>query len=141
MAVGLRDETWHAGAVMLQHMPEEEQNTSAGNRNLEEDPWRRAMILLDTCTEDELLDSNLSSDTLLHHLFHEDGVRVFTPKTVQKGCRCNRDKVKNIISLMSEEDRAYMAQDNGTISMRCEFCSKDYLFDLKNQSDFVGIKT
>ena len=37
------------------------------------------MILLGTATDDELLDPTLRPDDLLFRLFHEDGVRVFTP--------------------------------------------------------------
>jgi molecular chaperone Hsp33 len=128
MAVGQRGTRWRAGAVMLQSMPEDQKKALG---NTDEDDWRRAMILLDTCTENELLDPDLHSNILLTRLFHEEGVRVFTPVDVYKGCRCDSEKVRNIIAMMPEEDRAYMEVD-GKITMRCEFCSRDFVFDPKN---------
>ena len=115
---------------MLQHMPEDEKNSQAGVGNLDEDDWRRAMILMDTCTEEELLDPELHSNIVLHRLFHEEGVRVFEPIEVKKGCRCSSSKIENILSMMPEEDIEYMTVD-GKLSMRCEFCSRDFTFDLE----------
>ena len=130
MSAGLRDGKWRAGAVMLQHMPEDERNAQAGAGNIEEDDWRRAMILLDTCTDDELLAPDMHSNLLLMKLFHEEGVRVFEPQAVQKGCRCDSKKVERIILGMSQDDLDYMA-DGMEVSMRCEFCSREFVFDLK----------
>ena len=57
MAVGQRDGKWRAAGIMLQHMPEDDgRGDDAPISNLEEDDWRRAMVLMDSATEDELLD-------------------------------------------------------------------------------------
>ncbi len=128
MAVGKRDGKWRASAIMLQHMPEDEKNIEAGVGNIREDDWRRAMILLDSCTEDELLSPEIDQNELLFRLFHEDGVRVYDPKPVQKGCRCDENRVKTLLSGMDKSDIEYMDVD-GKISMTCEFCSKTYSFD------------
>ena len=130
MAVGKRGKHWRASAIMLQHMPEDEMNPEAGHGNLKEDDWRRAMILLDSCTEDEFLDPELDSDALLMRLFHEEGVRVYERHKVTKGCRCDTQRVKNILYTMSEDDIKHMSVE-GTIEMTCEFCSKIYSFDEK----------
>ncbi|MDH5722111.1 MAG: Hsp33 family molecular chaperone HslO [Alphaproteobacteria bacterium] len=125
MSVGQRDDKWRACAIMLQNMPEEDKGHQG---NLEEDDWRRAMILLDSCTQDELLAEDLESDQLLIRLFHEEGIRVFERKTVQKNCRCDIERVKNILRTMSEEDIEYIKKDD-KISIKCEFCSTEYIFD------------
>ncbi len=128
MAVGQRDGKWRASAIMLQNMPEDGANNLAGVANVEEDDWRRAMILLDSCTEDEFLSPALDSNDLLFRLFHEDGVRVYDRQPVQKKCRCDRERVENILFTMSEEDLEHVCV-NGSIDMTCEFCSKTYVFD------------
>jgi len=128
MAVGKRDGKWRAGAIMLQHMPEDEKNDQAGSGNLKEDDWRRAMILMESCTEDEFLDANLDSDALLMRLFHEEGVRVYERKGVQKNCRCDIERVQNILLTMSHEDIEHIDED-GFIHMTCEFCSTTYDFE------------
>lgn len=138
MAVGQRDGLWRASAIMLQHMPEDEKNAQAGLGNLNEDDWRRTMILMDSCTEDEFLDKDLDSDELLFRLFHEDGVRVYDRKEINKGCRCDETRVQNILYSMDESDVDYMDKD-GIIAMTCEFCSKTYEFNtddvLKNMKE------
>jgi molecular chaperone Hsp33 len=86
------------------------------------------MILMDTCTEDELLDPKMHSYELLTRLFHEEGVRVYPPLSVSKGCRCSVEKVESVMSMMSEDDIEYMTVD-GRIEVKCEFCSRDFIFD------------
>lgn len=125
MAVGQRDEAWHAGGIMLQTMPEDEANIRSGVSNLDEDDWRRAMVLMDSVTEDELLSTELSINDVLIRLFHQEGVRVFDPTTVKKGCRCSQERVENMVSMMGEDDIAYMVE-KGQIEMMCEFCSTVY---------------
>ncbi len=129
MAVGRRGEHWRAGAIMLQHMPEDQKNPQAGAGNMREDDWRRAMILLDTCTETELLDPKLHRNDLLLRLFHEESVRVYDALPMRQGCRCNPQKVEKILRQMPEDELEYMAEE-GVISMHCEFCASDYTFDL-----------
>ncbi len=127
MAVGQRDGKWTASAIMLQHMPEDEKNPEAGFGNMKEDDWRRSMILLDSCTEDEFLDPELDPSQLLFRLFHEEGVRVYDRTPVQHKCRCDVQRVENILYTMPDEDIQHMSVD-GTIAMTCEFCSKTYEF-------------
>ena len=126
MGVGLRDGKWRAQGLMLQRMPEEG-GTASGN--IEEDDWRRAMILMQSCKEDELLDPGLSAEDILTRLFHEEGVRVYDPRFLEKTCRCSFEKVEAVLKTMPEEDKQDMAED-GVITMTCEFCNQDYVFDL-----------
>lgn len=119
------DGMWRAGAIMLQHVPEHEK-IPQDHKPVPEN-WNRARILLETCTPDELLDARLHDDTLLYRLFHEEGVRVYAPQPVTKGCRCTRDKLQSILALLSEDDRDHATVD-GQIVMTCEFCNKDFSF-------------
>lgn len=128
MAVGQRDGEWRSAGIMLQKMPEEQTVRFQSNRvDLDEDDWRRTMIFLQSCTEEELLDPNLAPNDLLTRLFHEEGVRVFEPRVVTKSCRCSNDKVESVLNMMSDDDIDYMDKD-GEISMKCEFCSKEYIY-------------
>jgi molecular chaperone Hsp33 len=88
------------------------------------------MILMDTASENELLDPGLHSNNLLFRLFHEEGVIVFEPKKAQKNCRCDSEKVISVLQTMSDDDLAYVIKE-GAISVKCEFCSKEYNFDPK----------
>ncbi len=146
MAVGRRvsedgQAHWRSGGLMLQKMPEDGgvRGVKQPLGNVDEDDWRRSMVLLDSCTEDEMLDEDLHSNVLLRRLYHEEGVRVFPSHGVQKGCRCSEGKVESVISMMSQEDLAYMVDDDKII-VTCEFCARDYTFDaaayVKKPEDF-----
>lgn len=124
-----KDDTgmWRVGAIMLQHVPDHS-NIPQDSKPVAEN-WNRARILLDTCTDAELLDSKLHDETLLYRLFHEEGVRVYTPHSVAKGCRCTPEKLKGVLSMLSDDDLAHAATE-GHITMTCEFCNKDFVFGL-----------
>ena len=129
MAIGQRGGLWRGGGIMLQNMPEDDGYSETSRKgNMDEDDWRRAMILMESCTDDELLDESLHSNVLLTRLFHEESVRVFKPLDVFKGCRCSEEKVQSMLLMMSPEDLDYMEQDDGQISMRCEFCSQEFVY-------------
>jgi len=137
LAVGKRNGKWRASGIMVQRVPEDGglENAQHGELlkgeaaqlgHLDEDDWRRAMILLHSCTDDELLDANLPGYELLLRLFHEEGVRVYEPTKLRAQCRCSVEKIENILAMMSDEDLEEMVVD-GNISMQCEFCSHDYV--------------
>ena len=94
LAAGQREGQWCSAGLMLQHMPDEGgfEDKQSHSSNLDEDDWRRAMILMQSCTENELLDSELNSHDILMRLFHEEGVRVFEPTALSHSCRCSEDK-------------------------------------------------
>ncbi|TNE56782.1 MAG: Hsp33 family molecular chaperone [Alphaproteobacteria bacterium] len=123
-------ESWRAGAIMLQHLPQPNRQKVAG----EEDPkeiWNRVNILLSTTEPHELLDPMLSPEQLLFRLFHEDGVRVFDARHFQAGCSCDAGRVLSVLRRFDEEDQRDMLQD-GKINVRCEFCNAAYDFTLED---------
>ncbi|MBI1301795.1 MAG: molecular chaperone Hsp33 [Alphaproteobacteria bacterium] len=131
MAVGQRDGKWRASIIMLQDMPEEEGSAHTASGNTDEDSWRRTMILLDSCTEDEFLDPDLDADQLLIRLFHEEGIRVYDRHEVYKKCRCSAGRVENILLSMETEELEDIDK-KGKIEMTCEFCSTEYSFNTKD---------
>ena len=127
MAIG-RDpmtDRWHAGAIVMQALPVTDPRREA---EAEED-WRRAMILLGTATDEELLDPALEPDDLLFRLFHEDGVRVFEPLALNPGCRCDEQRVWAMLESFPLDDLESMRQEDGSITVTCQFCSRVYHFD------------
>lgn len=131
LAVGQRAGVWRSAGLMLQHMPEEggERGVRAAS-NLSEDDWRRAMILMQSCTEDELLSPDLNAHDILIRLFHEEGIRVYDPIALRHQCRCSQKRVENILKMMPIEEQEELVE-GGIIKMTCEFCSMDYKIDPK----------
>lgn len=130
-----QDGKWRGGGIMLQKMPDEDDEADLTRKEAQEN-WERGRILMESVKDEELLDQGLHSNMLLHRLFHEEGVMVFTPHNVQKNCRCDAGRVESILLQMPKDDRDYMVQD-GKITMTCDFCAKSYSFDPKDIDDKI----
>ena len=127
------EERWRAGGVMVQFVPGEGGTRERGEEVLmaEEDheAWNRAAILLETAKADELLDPTVAPEQLLYRLFHEDGVRVFAPKTAHFACTCSREKVAGVLAQYTRADIDDMIVD-GAVEVSCDFCRQQYRFAL-----------
>lgn len=119
-------QSWSAGAIMIQHLPQ----SGEGKKESEDTPeeiWNRVNILMATTEDHELTDPSLSSQELLYRLFHEDGVRAFEPSEIGPGCTCGEEKVRGVLSGFDPDERADMVVD-GKIEVTCEFCNSVYDF-------------
>lgn len=121
--------TWRSASLMLRHLPGHG-GTASGHGSAEEraENWNHVRVMTDSLRSHELLDTHLPLHDLLYRLYHEDGVRVYAPSHLALGCRCNRDRLANVIRTFTAEERAEMTE-NGVISAICEFCKTDYRFD------------
>ncbi len=125
ISAGKGDGGWRAGGVMIQRLPDPEREVPSSDS---EDDWRRAMILLGSATDAELLNPALAANGLLFRLFHEDGVRVFPPASLSFSCRCSRERVAGMLGSLPRAELEDMKED-GMVSVQCEFCTDTYLFD------------
>lgn len=127
---------WRGQAVLLQKMPEDEQGeTHLGN--VREDDWRRTMVLLQSAKEEEMLSPDISAQEMLFRLFHEEEIRVYDTRALTKDCRCSRKRLGALLHTMSDDDLEHMTVDRD-ITMRCEFCSRDFVF---NASEIMNART
>lgn len=122
LAVGRAETGWRGGAIMLQRVPG---TVGAADGGDDAESWRRGMMLLQTCTDRELLDPQLGEQDLVYRLFHEESIRIYEPRPLRHGCRCGPEKVANLLRSMSREEVDSLAQD-GRIEMKCEFCGRSY---------------
>jgi molecular chaperone Hsp33 len=93
-------------------------------------PWETAQQLFATLTDAELIDPELTTDTLLYRLFHEDGVRVVETHNVNADCRCSRERLLDTLKSFERTALEDMAEED-VISAKCEFCATDYKFPLE----------
>jgi molecular chaperone Hsp33 len=119
---------WRAGAVLIQHLPEDDAGRVHKNPDEDEEDWRRAGILLHSVADVELLDRTLDLNSLLFRLFHEERVRVFPPHAVQRGCRCSAERVERVLQSIPRAELDDLKID-GEVVVTCEFCSESYRFD------------
>jgi molecular chaperone Hsp33 len=129
------DDTGHvAGGLLVQHLPEGEEGRDRLHTRLDHPEWDHVRILAETVKDSELADPALPLDDLLWRLFHEEEeVRVLQAIPLAKGCRCNLEHIKGVISRFDPAERAEMVDQDGFISVDCEFCSRVFPISL---SDF-----
>ena len=112
--------SWRAGGMVIQNIASDDARGST------EEAWDNAQALFETLGEDELVDPQVSPETLLYRLFHEDGVRVFEPRGLRAYCRCSDDRVLAMLRAFPEKDLEEMTEPDGTIKVTCEYCSRSY---------------
>ena len=128
------DDTGHvAGGILVQHLPEGEEGRDRLHTRLDDPEWEHVRALAETIKGHELTDPDLPLETALWRLFHEEETRVLEPAALKKGCRCNFEYIRSVISRFGAEERSDMVDEDGFISVDCEFCSRIFPFSL---SDF-----
>ncbi len=136
---------WRAGGLMVQFLPDSPErrrqidldpgdapNDYKADAEAVDDAWTEARALAETIEDHELVDPTLSSERLLYRLFHERGVKVFEPQTVQDACRCSRERIDAMLRRFTPRERTDMIGDDGKIGVTCEFCSVYRAFDPKD---------
>ena len=128
------DDTGHvAGGILVQHLPEGEEGRDRLHTRLDDPDWEHVRLLAETIKGNELSDPALPLADALWRLFHEEEVRVQGAIALRKGCRCNFDYIRAVIARFDPAERARMVDEDGFISVDCEFCSR--VFPL-SPSDF-----
>jgi molecular chaperone Hsp33 len=126
--IDLKENVWNGAAMMLQQMGlETGTHEAAVSADEKTEHWRRSMMLMGTLKPQELLDDTKPLNTILYQLFHEEGVRVFLPIEIKKGCRCSFEKICTVLEPMPQLEKDELAV-NGIISVTCEFCNTTYDF-------------
>lgn len=131
---------WRAGGILVQFLPQSDERMRHADLPggdapegtptpaiEEDDAWLEAKILVDTASDSELTDPAIGSERLLYRLFHERGVRIFDAGLVEDKCRCSRESLFQVLSKMEQDE----LKDNvveGKITVKCEFCSTDHIF-------------
>lgn len=126
------DDTGHvAGGILIQHLPEGEEGRERIHTRLDHPEWEHVRALAETIKGSELVDRDLALDDLLWRLFHEEEeIRLLSTVALTKGCRCNFEHIRGVISRFPAAEREQMIDDDGFISVDCEFCSRVFPISL-----------
>ena len=108
-----------ASGMLLQKLPEQAEDDA--------DAWSRVTHLAATLQDDELM--QLSTQALLHRLYHEEDVRLFDAQPVAFQCSCSRDSVAQMLRMLGAEEVEAALSERETIEVHCEFCNHRYEFD------------
>jgi molecular chaperone Hsp33 len=111
---------WRAGGILLQRTAEAAKN---------DDDWERLKMFIATIEDFELVDTALKAEDLLWRLFHEDEIRVLPFERLQFRCDCSADRIVGVLRSYKEDERKNLADSDGIIRARCEFCGKTHEVD------------
>jgi molecular chaperone Hsp33 len=117
LAAGLGT-AWRSAALMIQRLPGESPDPDA---------WNRTLHLLDSLSEEELLNADLSPEDILYRLFHAERPRVFSSAGVEARCRCSRERAIGALRLVPDEDLPDLLVD-GRYVVTCQFCNMSHVF-------------
>src|SRR3546814_4568371 len=114
-----------AAGLLVQHLPEGEEGRERLHVRLYHPEWEHVHVLAETLKNEELTDPHLPLEEIVWRLFHEEEeVRVLMPTALGRGCRCNIDHIRDVISRFPADQSAEMADELGAISVDCAFCSR-----------------
>jgi molecular chaperone Hsp33 len=109
----------YCGGIILQQMP--------GESAASEDDWRRLGFMIATLRPEDLSDG--ATPELLHKLFSEDDVRVFSQRSLRFRCRCSQLKVEEALRMLGESETRDVLAELGEVIVKCEYCGKVRSFD------------
>jgi molecular chaperone Hsp33 len=118
--------SWEAAGMMIQKMPGE------GGKDMEKDnnqeAWNEAKVLMDSMSEEEIFDHDLSSENLIHRLYYANHMVVSGIKNYRFQCRCSRDRLLNTLRSFDQKEIDAMSEKN-KVTVTCDFCSNNYIFE------------
>lgn len=109
-----------AAGMLLQRLPDDSLTD-------DDDAWGRAVHLGSTITREELL--ALPVPEIIHRLYHEEDIRLFSRVPVSFRCSCSRDRVESVLRMLGHGEIHSILAEQGTVRVDCEFCGNRYEFD------------
>ncbi len=101
------------GGLLLQKLPEADDKDADG--------WERVTALAATVKEEEL--RTLPAEILLHRLFHEETVELYSPRKVEYDCPQDRERVLAAIKALGEEEVRRILEQEGAVVVHNELCN------------------
>lgn len=123
-----------AGGLLLQQLPAQ----LASDPQQRADQWAHACTLAGTIQPPELLE--LPTEELLYRLYHEDTLRLFEPAPVRFSCSCSRERTMYALSALGAAEVEDLLQEQGSVTMDCEFCNQQYRYVREDLQDILGAK-
>ncbi|MEH6591023.1 MAG: Hsp33 family molecular chaperone HslO [Halioglobus sp.] len=120
-----------AAGMLLQQLPVQETPDPAERQ----DQWEHACALASTVSSQELTD--LSAEQMLHRLYHQDPMRVFSPESIEFSCNCSRERTYNALATIGEAEINDILVEQGSITMDCEFCNQQYSFSPEDLKELI----
>lgn len=118
-----------AAGLLLQVLPTDTDNT---------DEFEHLSQLTDTIKNEELF--QLDAQKILYLLYHQENVKIYPAKKISFKCTCSRERSSNAIAAIDRQEAEQMLDENGSITLHCDYCGADYEFDHNDFSFIFGQK-
>ncbi len=70
-----------------------------------------------------------SAEQVLHRVCGEYDCRLFAGAPVNFVCRCDAERVRNVLRSLGVDELRSIIDEQGAVSVTCEFCGRPYRFD------------
>ena len=109
--------------VLVQKLPD----PAHSNESDMKDVWEDAQRGIERLSTTDLLVRPV--EELLERGFAEQDMRLFKGTPVQFECRCSQGRVSSLLRALGEEEVRDVLQEQGSVTVTCEFCHRPYRFD------------
>ena len=109
---------------------------SLANREKMNDDFDHLCQLTNTIKANEIFD--LEAQGLLYRLYHQEKVELYPSQSVSYVCGCSKDKCLTAISQMDENELNNILNEQGKMSMTCDYCITTYDFFDTDLAPFIS---
>lgn len=116
-----------AGGLLVQYLADGEEGRERLHVRMDHPDWEHVATMAGSISHEELLDNELTLETIIWRLFHEESeVRVQPGSALSRGCRCSAEYYTAVISRFPKAEREDMRNETGAICVDCAFCAKTF---------------
>ncbi|WP_281648414.1 Hsp33 family molecular chaperone HslO [Parendozoicomonas sp. Alg238-R29] len=121
-----------AAGFLLQALPHQKDKDLAART----EHWEHFTVLAETLKDEEMLE--LSTEEVLHRLYHEEDIRLFDGETIKYHCNCSRERTGSALITVDPADIQEILEEQGQIDMDCQFCNTRYTFTEADIHQLLG---
>lgn len=111
-----------ACGMFLQVLPTSSQSTDKNETHFE-----HLSTITDTIKDEELFE--LAAEDILHRLYHQEDVELYTPSKIVFKCSCSKERSAAALANVNKEELLDIVAKDGDIKMNCQYCHTEYCFD------------
>ena len=109
--------------VLVQKLPDPVHSNESDMKEV----WEEAQRGIERLSTTDLLLRPV--EELLERGFAAQDMRLFKGTPVQFECRCSEGRVSNLLRALGEDEVRDVLQEQGAVTVTCEFCQRPYRFD------------
>ena len=109
--------------VLVQKLPDPVHSNESDMKEV----WEEAQRGIERLSTTDLLLRPV--EELLERGFAAQDMRLFKGTPVQFECRCSEGRVSNLLRALGEDEVRDVLQEQGAVTVTCEFCQQPYRFD------------